>query len=172
MVATMDEPSTEPGSVALGAPDTTRFSLREDAPARIRAFYDLWVRLRAGGLPDGSAFDVATLSTDYPLLARIGVRRNDQRLIWLEVATAARWPFKMPAKGRAVLESVPSHSVTRVISAFHHTLSSGTPDYFETTSWMHGGSTLSLARLVVPVATRDGRELIALWEIMEPPSAL
>ena len=57
-----------------------------------------------------------------------------------------------------------------MVNAFKETLESGIPDYFETTSWLQGGRTVSLARLVAPIAAGAGRELIALWEIMEPPS--
>lgn len=70
------------------------------------------------------------------------------------------------------MESVPPLSIKRVINAFEETLASGIPDYFETTSWWHGGRTVSLARLVAPLAADAGRELIALWEVMEPPAVV
>ncbi|MCR9180962.1 MAG: hypothetical protein NXH71_12150, partial [Erythrobacteraceae bacterium] len=83
-----------------------------------------------------------------------------------------RWPFGPPVTGRPVQEAVPPLSIRRVMSSFRQTLSAGIPDYFETTSWMHGGRTVSLARLVAPLAAGAGRELIAFWEVMEPPAVL
>ncbi len=148
------------------------FTLPAHAPKRICDFHTLWLEKAVGGLPDSTAFDVLGLSADYPLLARIGVEELKTGLIWLEVASAEFWPFKTPVKGRPVMESVPPLSVKRVISSFHETLESGIPDYFETTSWLHGGRTVSLARLVAPLSGAAGRELIALWEMIDPPPAV
>ncbi len=147
------------------------FELPDHAPARIRQFHDLWMEKAAGDLPDASHFDVASLSDDYPLLARIGAEGPDQQLHWRDITQTKDWPFGPPVKDGPVAESIPPLSVKRVVSAFRETLESGIPDYFETTSWLQGGRTVSLARLVAPVAAGAERELIALWEIMEPPSA-
>ncbi|MDP2120334.1 MAG: hypothetical protein Q8K28_10560 [Hoeflea sp.] len=125
----------------------------------------------AGALPDASHFDVGQLSADFPLLARIGAMGPDQKLHWRDFTDAEHWPFGPPVRDRPVAETIPPLSIKRVVSAFRETLESGIPDYFETTSWMHGGRTVSLARLVAPIAAGAGRELIALWEVMEPPSA-
>ncbi len=71
--------------------------------------------------------------------------------------------------GRPVADSVPpGMSVKRAINSFEETLMSGVPDYFETTSWFYGGRTSSMARLVAPLADGERRELIALWEVVEP----
>jgi hypothetical protein len=151
-------------------PDTA-LQLSSKVHPRIRAFHDLWLAKAGQGLPDSSDFDVAALSAEYPLLARIGVDGDDS-LVWREVAAGQRWPFGPPVTGRPVQEAVPPLSIRRVMSSFRETLSAGIPDYFETTSWMHGGRTVSLARLVAPLAAGVGRELIAFWEVMEPPSVL
>ncbi|MBC7283765.1 hypothetical protein [Hoeflea sp.] len=124
-----------------------------------------------GNLPDAADFDVATLGADYPLLARIGAEGPDAKLHWRDITQTQDWPFGPPVKDRPVAETIPPLSVKRVVSAFRETLESGIPDYFETTSWLQGGRTVSLARLVAPIAAGAGRELIALWEIMEPPAA-
>lgn len=137
---------------------------------RIRSFHDLWIEKAGDGLPKSSDFVFSELSAEYPLLARIGVEGPDQTLVWLELAATGRWPFGTPVEGRPVMESVPPLSIKRVTASFRETLASGVPDYFETTSWMHGGRTVSLARLVAPVAAETGRELIALWTVMEPHS--
>jgi len=148
------------------------FQLPDKTPPRIRRFHDLWLAKAGGGLPQSSDFNLSALSADFPLLARIGVEGPDKKLIWRELAATERWPFGPPVENGAVTESVPPLRVKRVADAFQETLESGIPDYFETTSWFHGGRTLSLARLVAPLAAGAGRELIALWEVMEPPSPL
>ncbi|KJS08870.1 MAG: hypothetical protein VR78_17235 [Hoeflea sp. BRH_c9] len=148
------------------------FQLPDKTPERIRSFHDLWLAKAGGGLPQSSEFDLPALSADYPLLARIGVEGPEKKLIWRELAATELWPFGPPVENGPVAESVPALSVKRVADAFRETLESGIPDYFETTSWFHGGRSLSLARLVAPIAAGAGRELIALWEVMEPPVAL
>ena len=156
----------------MDRPDTpSSFELPDNAPARIRQFHDLWMEKAAGSLPDAAHFDLKVLGADYPLLARIGVEGPDRKLHWREFTEAPHWPFGPPVRDRPVAESIPPLSVKRVVNAFKETLESGIPDYFETTSWLQGGRTVSLARLVAPIAAGAGRELIALWEIMEPPSA-
>lgn len=147
------------------------FQLPAGAPRRIRDFHALWLEKVGGDLPASTEFDVLDLSADYPLLVRIGVEGSSNELVWCEVASAECWPFKTPVKDRPVVESVPPLSVKRVINSFHETLESGIPDYFETTSWWHGGRTVSLARLVAPLSGAAGRELIALWEVIEPLEA-
>jgi hypothetical protein len=143
------------------------FQLPDDAHPRLREFHDLWLEKAQGGLPKSSDFDIGALSNSYPLLALIGVEGPDRQLVWRDFAATQHWPFGPPVRNRPVLESVPPLSIKRVITAFEETLESGIPDYFETTSWWHGGHTVSLARLVVPLAAEAGRELIALWEVME-----
>ncbi|WP_210165726.1 hypothetical protein [Hoeflea sp. BAL378] len=151
-----------------GQTNPSAFELPANAPQRIRRFHDLWIEKGAGALPDASHFDVAELGADFPLLARIGV--DGQTLIWRDFVHTQSWPFGPPVKDAPVEGSVPPLSVKRVLAAFQETLESAIPDYFETTSWMQGGRTVSLARLVAPLTTGAGRELIALWEIMEPPA--
>lgn len=146
------------------------FRLPDGAHPRICSFLKFWLNACDGGLPNSTDFDVTTLSAEYPLLACIAAVEPEQTLIWRDISAAARWPFGVPVKGRPVQESVPPLSVKRVLSAFRETLVNGTPDYFETTSWMYGGRSLSLARLVAPVMAGAGRELVAVWEILEPPS--
>jgi len=119
-------------------------------------------------LPASAEFDLAALSATYPLLARIGMDEAGKTLMWLDVAQAARWPFKTPVKDRPVVQSVPMPSIKRVIGAFQQTLSSGIPDYYETTSWGNGAQTVSLARIAVPVKGDLGPELLAYWEVLEP----
>jgi hypothetical protein len=150
---------------------SSQFELSAKVHPRIRSFHALWLEKANGKLPDSADFDVAALSTDYPLLARIGVEGPEQTLVWRELAVTKRWPFGPPVIGRPVAESVPPLSIKRVMNSFRETLVNGLPDYFETTSWWHGGRTVSLARLVAPLSAGVGRELIALWEVMEPPSS-
>ncbi|WP_412049401.1 hypothetical protein ACK6D9_16940 [Hoeflea sp. Naph1] len=147
------------------------FRLPDGAHPRICSFFGLWLDASDGDLPEATCFDVAALSVDYPLLASIGVDEPDKVLVWRRVSSKVRWPFGTPVSGRPVVESVPPLSVRRVMNSFTETLESGMPDYFETTSWLYGGSTRALSRLVVPVNAGAGRELIALWEIMDPPAA-
>ena len=139
------------------------FQLPDKAHPRIREFHGLWLEKAKDGLPQSSDFDIGALSSEYPLLARIGVEGAERQLVWRDIAATKSWPFGPP---------VPPLSIKRVINAFEETLASGVPDYFETTSWWHGGRTVSLARLVAPLAAGAGRELIALWEVMEPPAAV
>ena len=131
----------------------------------------LWLGEAEGGLPASSQFDLANLSATYPLLARVGVDVSGKTLMWCDVANAVRWPFKTPVKNRPVVESVPNTSAKRVVAALNQTLTSRIPDYYETTTWRHGGETISLARLAVPVKGETGIELIASWEIIEPFAA-
>lgn len=154
------------------SPPPSSFELPGHAPERIRRFHEIWLEKTDGKLPDASLFDVTELSADFPLLARICVEGPDQELHWRDLADHQKWPFGPPVKDRPVVEAVPPRSVKRVIAAFQETLESGIPDYFETTSWFHGGRSLSLARLVAPLAAGSGRELIALWEVMEPPTSV
>ena len=147
------------------------FRLPDTAHPRIRKFYELWCAKAGKDLPKSSDFDLAALSAEYPLLARIAVDEPDETLIWRDLAATQAWPFGPPVEGRPVVEAVPPTSVKRVIAAFRETLASGIPDYFETTQWMHGGRTLSLVRLVAPLVAGAGIELIALWEVMEPPDS-
>ncbi|MEQ8479443.1 MAG: hypothetical protein RIC18_02215 [Hoeflea sp.] len=148
------------------------FQLPDSAPERIRDFHALWLAKASGDVPDALDFDVGVLSAQYPLLARIGTAGAGSELVWRDVAEADHWPFGTPVKGRPVAESVPPlMSVTRAINSFEETLASGVPDYFETTSWLYGGRTSLMARLVAPLAVGDGRELIALWEVIDPTKA-
>lgn len=148
------------------------FQLPESAPERIRDFHTLWFAKAWGGVPDASDFDVGVLSARFPLLARIGTAGAGSELVWGDVAKVDHWPFGTPVKGRSVAESVPPlMSVTRAINSFEETLASGVPDYFETTSWLYGGRTSLMARLVAPLAVGDRRELIALWEVIDPTGA-
>ncbi|WP_422370722.1 hypothetical protein [Hoeflea sp.] len=145
------------------------FQLPDSAPARIGDFHALWFEKASGHVPDASDFDVGVLSRQYPLIARIGTAGAGSELVWRDVAQADHWPFRTPVTGRPVAESVPPlMSVTRAINSFQETLTSGVPDYFETTSWLYGGRTSLMARLVAPLAVGEARELIALWEVMEP----
>lgn len=148
------------------------FQLPVNASQRIRSFHEFWLAKAGGDLPLSSEFDLAALSDEYPLMARIGVEGPERTLVWREFSAGGTWPFGPPVKNGPVADSVPPLSVRRVLSAFKETLESGIPDYFETTSWLHGGRTVSLARLVAPIAAGAGRELIALWEIIEPPAAI
>jgi len=143
------------------------FLLPADAHPRIAAFHALWLERCHGDLPDSSQFDVEMLSVKFPLLARVGMDATGKALMWLDVANAARWPFKTPVKNRPVIESVPLPSIKRVTAALHQTLENGIPDYYETTSWSNGGQTVSLARIAVPVKGELGPELIAYWEVLE-----
>ena len=146
------------------------FELPDKAHPRLREFHGLWLEKARGGLPHISDFHIGTLSDTHPLLAHIGVEGPERQLVWRDLAASQPWPFGPPVKGRPVMESVPRLSIKRVINAFEETLASGIPDYYETTSWLHGGHTVSLARLVTPLVTETGREMIALWEVMEPPA--
>ena len=148
----------------------TGFQVPDKAPPRIHEFHALWLEKAAGDLPLAADFDVEVLSERFPLLARIGVEGPDKTLVWREVASAQRWPFPTPVPDQPVVDSVPLPSVKRVMGTLEETLASGVPDYFETMSWLHGGRTLSLARLVAPVVADAGRELIALWEAMDLPA--
>ena len=143
------------------------FLLPAGADPRIKAFHALWLEKCQGDLPESSQFDLDALSTDYPLLARVGMDASGEALLWLDVANAAHWPFKSPVKGRPVVQSVPLPSIKRVIAALHQTLTSGVPDYYETMSWVHGGHSVSLARIAVPVKGETGPELIAFWVVLE-----
>ena len=143
------------------------FLLPAGVHPRIGAFYALWRRKSQGDVPDVAQFDLAELSETYPLLARIGMDPAGKTLMWLDVAAAGHWPFKTPVKDRPLVQSVPMPSIKRVIGAFQETLSSGIPDYYETTSWGNGGQTVSLARIAVPVKGELGPELIAYWEVLE-----
>jgi len=144
------------------------FLLPAGVHPRIDAFYSLWLEKCQGDLPASFQFDLEVLSVNYPLLARIGMDTSGKALLWLDVATDAFWPFKTPVKDRPVVQSVPVPSIKRVIGALQLTLTSGIPDYHETTSWSHGGTTVSLARIAVPVKGEQGPELIAYWEVLEP----
>ncbi|WP_421778992.1 hypothetical protein [Hoeflea sp.] len=120
-------------------------------------------------MPDASDFDIEVLSVQFPLLARIGTAGTGSEFLWRDVSKADHWPFRTPVTGRPVADSVPpGMSVKRAINSFEETLMSGVPDYFETTSWFYGGRTSSMARLVAPLADGERRELIALWEVVEP----
>lgn len=151
---------------------TAQLRLPDAAHPRIGSFYRLWQQFGKGDVPEASAFDLRRLSADYPFVARIGARGPDFELIWHEVTDQDIWPFSTPMTGEPLLGMAPQSAVARVVSALHRTLSSGVPDYFETTSWMYDGRTLSIARLVVPVAVPSGRELILVWETLEPPSVV
>lgn len=144
------------------------FLLPAGVHPRIDAFYALWSESCPGGLPDAAQFDLTSLSSSYPLLARIGMDAAGKTLMWLDVAHAGHWPFRTPVKDRPVLQSVPAPSIKRVAAAFQQTLSSGIPDYYETTSWSNDGQTVSMARIAVPVKGISGPELIAYWEVLEP----
>jgi len=146
------------------------FLLPAGVHPRIDAFHALWLEKCRGDLPAASQFDLEALSGDYPLLARIGLDASGKTLLWLDVANAALWPFRTPVKDRPVIQSVPLTSIKRVTATLHQTLACGIPDYFETTSWSSEGSTVSLARLVVPVKGEQGLELIAYWEVLDPES--
>ena len=123
-------------------------------------------------MPAASQFDLAVLSAQYPLLARIGMDESGKTLLWLDVTNAVRWPFKTPIKNRPLIDSVPQPSIKRVVGAFKQTLTSGIPDYYETTSWIEDGRAISLARIAVPVIGLSGHEVIAFWEGIEPFDAL
>lgn len=144
------------------------FQLPEGVHPRIRSFYQLWLESGDGELPASDRFDIEALSKDYPLLASIGFEDADRTFRWREVAPGAQWPFKSPVKGRQVIDSVRAISVKRVLGTLRDVFDEGIPDYYETMSWMYGGRTRALARLVVPVAGTVGRELIVLWEAMDP----
>lgn len=144
------------------------FLLPPSAHRRLRDFHALWLAKLDADLPGVSAFDLPKLSIDFPLLARVGFDGTGKTLMWREVANTMRWPFKQPSRNRPLLESVPPPSIKRVVSTLTQTLTSGIPDYYETTSWMNGGRTISLARLAVPVLGQTGRELILSWEVIEP----
>lgn len=146
------------------------FQLPAKVHPRIRTFHELWLEKAKGDLPDSADFDVSALSAEYPLLARVGVEGPEQTLVWRELSGMQRWPFGPPVAGRPIVETVPPLSIKRVTTSFRETLRNGIPDYFETTSWLHGGRTVSLARLVAPLVAGAERELIALWEVLEPPS--
>lgn len=148
------------------------FLLPAGVHPRIDAFYSLWREKSKGELPASSQFDFETLSAEFPLLARIGPDAAGKTLMWLDVANHADWPFKTPVSNRPVVNSVPLPSIKRVIAALHHTLKSGIPDYYETTSWSNGGRTVSLARIAVPVKGEQGPELIAYWEVLEVETPL
>lgn len=145
------------------------FELPESAPDPIRRFYKLWCAKALDGLPHSSDFDIAEMSAEYPLLARIGFGSDGRTLIWLELSSGQRWPFGAPQRNGPVADSVPPLSIKRVLGSFNEALSIGIPDYFETTSWLCNGHSMSLARLVVPLAANAGRELIALWHLIDPP---
>lgn len=156
-----------------GIPDNapwSGFQLPESAGERIRAFHDDWLQAAESGMPPASRFDIAALSADFALLARIGLEEATETLVWREVAPAERWPFGRPVAGRSVAESVPPSSLNRAIASFRAAMETRMPDYFETTSWMHGGQTVSLARLVLPVAAAMDVELLALWETGGSPA--
>lgn len=144
------------------------FQLPEGVHPRIQSFYQLWLDAGDGEVPASSCFDIAALSAEYPLLASIKVQGPEEVFVWHEVAAVSHWPFNQPVKGRPVIESVRPLSVKRILGTLRQISSSSVPDYYETTSWMYGGRTQSLARLVVPVAADGGRELISLWEAMDP----
>ncbi|WP_156174423.1 hypothetical protein [Hoeflea sp. IMCC20628] len=122
-------------------------------------------------MPQSTDFDVVELSRDYPLLIRVRLEGPKNTLVLHDISATDRWPFKTPVKGKPLADFVPEHSKKRVLGAFEETLASGIPNYYETTSWLHGGKIVSLARLVAPLAAGEGRELIALWDLMEPAVA-
>ncbi|OCW57758.1 hypothetical protein [Hoeflea olei] len=153
-----------------GAINLSSFELPSTASDRIRMFHRLWLETGAGNVPDATAFDFAVLSADYPLLARIGMDQTARRLVWLELAVSDNWPFGPPVVNAPVQDCVPPLSIKRVLRSFEDTLETSIPDYFETTSWMHGGTSVSMARLVAPILAGAGRQLIALWDIIEPPA--
>ncbi|MCY0095730.1 hypothetical protein [Hoeflea ulvae] len=142
------------------------FELPDSAPERIRAFLTLWHQKADGDMPSAADFDVATLSSDYPLLVRIRLEGPKETLVLDDVAIAERWPFMTPVKDRPLTDFVPEHSKKRVMGAFEETLASGVPNYYETTSWKHDGQCVTLARLVAPLVDGDRRELIALWDVV------
>jgi hypothetical protein len=166
----MEKQNFEPGRAAPDRPATPGFQLPDDAPAQIRAFFRLWSSRWLGDLPQADAFDIAALSADYPLLVCVGVRSEDQSLFWRHVAATRGWPFKAPVANRPVALTSPIPTESRMLLAFKEALASGLPDYSRITSWMHGGETVSVARLVMPVAARPGRELLALWEVVQTGS--
>jgi len=147
------------------------FELPHSAPQRIRDFNALWHDLAEGDLPQSTDFDVVELSTDYPLLVRIRLEGPKNTLVLDDIAVTDHWPFQTPVKGKLLADFIPEHSKKRVLGAFEEALENGIPTYYETTSWLHGGQIVSLARLVVPLAAGEGRELIALWDVMEPVAA-
>lgn len=145
--------------------DPAEFRLPGGVRPRIGRFYALWLEKGQGQLPAVSQFDLAALSANYPLLARIGLDASGKTLMWREVASTVQWPFKAPVPDGPLIVSVPQPSVKRVVAGFTHTLTSGIPDYHETTCWVEGDPT-SIARLSVPVIGESGRELIASWELL------
>ena len=119
-------------------------------------------------MPTSSNFNISTLSADYPLLASIGVDEPGHILVWRDLAASEPWPFGPPIKGLPVTHCVPPQNIKRVTTTYWETLATGIPDYFETTSWMYGGHTMALARLLVPVVAEAGRELIAVFQDIDP----
>lgn len=166
----METNGRDPDTETFEANAILQLRLPAAAHPRISSFFRLWQQIGKGGVPEASAFDLMRLSADYPFVARIGARGPDFDLIWHEVTDQDIWPFSTPIAGEPLVGMAPHSVVARVISALHRTLSSGVPDYFETTSWMYDGRTLAIARLVVPVAVPSGRELILVWETLEPQS--
>lgn len=166
----MEKTKSELGSETSDMAIAPEFQLPDDAPAQIMAFFELWKGRGSGLVPQAEAFDFSELCMEYALLARVGMKSEDQSLFWREVAESRRWPFKAPLANRPIVDSSPTPTETRVLLAFKEALASGLPEYSEITSWMHGGETVSVARLVVPVATQWGRELLALWEVVQPGS--
>lgn len=152
----------------LDMADASGFRLADDAPAQTRAFFELWRSRRSGGVAQADAFDISALSGEYPLLVRVAQNTRDRSLFWRDVAATKRWPFKMPLVNRPVVDVSPTPTETRVLLAFNEVLASGLPNYSEITSWMTDGETVSMVRLVVPVETPSGRELLALWEVVQP----
>jgi len=145
----------------------SEFRLPSDAHPRIEALHALWLDKGEGDLPASSQFDLAVLSAQYPLLARIGMDASGKNLMWLDFANAVQWPFKAPVKNRPLIESVPLSSIKRVVAVFKQTLTGQVPDYHETTCWMVGGHFVSVVRLALPVRGEAGPEVIASWEIIE-----
>lgn len=144
----------------------SEFRLPSDAHPRIEALHALWLEKGQGDLPAASQFDLSLLSAEYPLLARIGLDVSGTALMWRDVASTMGWPFKAPIRNRPLIESVPQPSIKRVVAVLNQTLTNGIPDYHETTCWMDGGHSVSVARLAVPVIGELGRELIASWEVL------
>lgn len=156
------------GSETLNSAELSGFELPDFAPAQIRTFYDLWKCRQDAGLADAAAFDVSALGKDFPLLVRVARNQKDKSLFWRDVSPNRRWPFNAPVLNRPVSDLQPKAIRTRVLLTFNKVLETGVPECAEITSWMDYGQTVSLVRLVVPVQGASGRELLALWEAVQP----
>ena len=150
------------------SPFLTDFSLPATVPAVVESFVQMWREACDDTIPDASAFDLATLGERFRFLARIGRRNHAQdegegELVWCDCVGMQNWPFAMPVIGRPVADSLPAHSIKRVYAALREVIETGTPSYFEITTWHNDGSELSVARLAVPVRAADETELLVFW---------